>query len=247
MTLVEFLEPVKNRTLRDICISVLYFEEKYSNRTRLTIDEIRKALIRARVRGAPKTNIADILTKAGSLVDFHQDGKASRNWFLTETGRRKVRELHGFPESEVEIEEDTATLEGLATKLKDPDLKKYVEEGIKCLRVGALKASVVFLWAGAARLIQQECMKQNVNDVNAAILKHQPNAKTIRKIEDFAYINDKTLLLAAQDLGIFDKAEKGTLEDALNLRNRCGHPAKYHPGPKRVSSFIEDLVGVVFT
>ena len=50
----------------------------------------------------------------------------------------------------------------------------------------------------------------------------------------------------AQDLGLFDKAEKTTLGEALDLRNRCGHPSKYVPGVKKVSSFIEDVVGIVF-
>jgi hypothetical protein len=36
------------------------------------------------------------------------------------------------------------------------------------------------------------------------------------------------------------------LEEALNLRNRCGHPTKYRPGEKKVSSFIEDVAGIVF-
>ena len=48
------------------------------------------------------------------------------------------------------------------------------------------------------------------------------------------------------DLGEFDKNEKDTIEEALNLRNRCGHPGKYRPGIKKASSFIEDIISVVF-
>jgi len=33
-------------------------------------------------------------------------------------------------------------------------------------------------------------------------------------------------LLAARDLGLFDKNEKSTLEENLNLRNRSGHPGQ---------------------
>lgn len=35
------------------------------------------------------------------------------------------------------------------------------------------------------------------------------------------------------DLVYFDEIQKNTLEEALNLRNKCGHPAKYNPGKKR--------------
>jgi len=83
--------------------------------------------------------------------------------------------------------------------------------------------------------------------LNAAILKHDPKARKVTKLDHFAYIKDSVALLAAQDLGIFDKSEKDTLEEALDLRNRCGHPAKYQPGVKKVSSFIEDLISTVFS
>jgi hypothetical protein len=54
------------------------------------------------------------------------------------------------------------------------------------------------------------------------------------------------MLLALQELGILDKGEKTTLIEALDLRNRCGHPTKYTPGIKKASSFIEDVVGIVW-
>jgi hypothetical protein len=55
------------------------------------------------------------------------------------------------------------------------------------------------------------------------------------------------MLLAAKELGILDKPQKDTLEEALNLRNRCGHPGKYRPGIKKASSFIEDTISIVFS
>ncbi len=53
-------------------------------------------------------------------------------------------------------------------------------------------------------------------------------------------------MLSAQELGLYDKNQRAVLEDCLNLRNKCGHPGKYKVGPKKVSSFIEDLIGIVF-
>jgi hypothetical protein len=73
-----------------------------------------------------------------------------------------------------------------------------------------------------------------------------PEARNVGKLDDFAYIKDAVLLLALFDLGIIDKGEKGTLEENLDLRNRCGHPTKYKPGVNKSSSFIEDVVGIVF-
>jgi hypothetical protein len=54
------------------------------------------------------------------------------------------------------------------------------------------------------------------------------------------------MLLAAEGIGALDKNERTTLEDALDLRNKCGHPTKYNPGIVKASSFVEDVIGIVF-
>jgi hypothetical protein len=82
--------------------------------------------------------------------------------------------------------------------------------------------------------------------LSAALLRHDPKARTVRKLDDFAHIREKVVLLATEDLGLFDKNQRTTLEDCLDLRNKCGHPSRYAPGPKKVSCFIEDLIGIVF-
>ena len=82
--------------------------------------------------------------------------------------------------------------------------------------------------------------------MSAALQRHDPKARNVSSLDHFAYIKDKTMLLGAQELGVIDKNEKDTLEEALNLRNRSGHPSKYKPGIKKASSFIEDVVSIVF-
>jgi hypothetical protein len=53
-------------------------------------------------------------------------------------------------------------------------------------------------------------------------------------------------LAACPDIGILDKNEEAALVASLDLRNGCGHPTKYEPGPKKVSAFIEDVRRIVF-
>ena len=81
--------------------------------------------------------------------------------------------------------------------------------------------------------------------VNLAIQKHDQKARKLSSSDDFAYVKDKTMLLALEDLGLVDKGQRSVLEEGLGLRNRSGHPTKYRPGVNKVSSFIEDLVGIV--
>ena len=112
----------------------------------------------------------------------------------------------------------------------DDVVRGYVDEAITCLRAGALRAAVVFLWTGAVRTLHEAALKKGTAQLNAALQKHDPKARKVAKVEDFAYVRDKIFLLACGELGVLDKGERTTLEDALDLRNRCGHPTKYRPG-----------------
>jgi hypothetical protein len=78
------------------------------------------------------------------------------------------------------------------------------------------------------------------------VQRFDPKAPRVKSIDDFAYVKDAVVLLAAKDLGILDKNQKDVLTEALNLRNRSGHPGKYRLGIKKVSAFIEDIISIVF-
>jgi len=199
------------------------------------------------VPGWRKINVPDLLAKSGPYVDSPGFQDAKRLWSLTDSGTQHVRTLLDLPSAEPEIEHDVGSLENLASKVTDLGVRTYIEEVIKCLQVGALRASVVFLWVGAIRTIHGQLLSVGVSKLNQALLGHDPKARKVSKVDDFAYIKDKDVLLAAQDLGLVDKGQRSTLEEALDLRNRCGHPTKYKPGVKKVSSFIEDVVGIVFS
>lgn len=247
MTIVEFLHPIIKKPVRDLCLAAFYFEQRYSEKDAITVQELRAALRRARVPRASKINLADILGKMAPLVDVVGKKGHAFLWSITPTGQKRIRLLLGLPEADAEIEHDVFSLEKLLTSIADKDVADYVKESIKCLSVGALRAATVFLWAGAVRRIQEEVIACGAQNVNTAATKHDPKARKIKRIDDLSYIKESTLLFTAQELGLFDKNQRGVLEDALSLRNKCGHPGKYKPGPKKVSSFIEDVVGIVFT
>jgi hypothetical protein len=247
LTLIEFLAPLRKRPIKDKCLATLFYEETYNSNQALAVEDLRKNLVSARVPRANQANLADVLSKTGHFV--HAPGKdlySRRVWSLTDSGRKYVRESLGLLSVEAEVNHDVTTLQSIATALKDPLIREYVLEALKCLNADALRAAVVFLWTGAIRVLQEKALAVGGRSLNAAVSKHDPKARPITKIEDFAYLKDSVSLLALQELGIIDKGEKGTLEEALNLRNRCGHPTNYKPGVKKVSSFVEDVVGIVF-
>lgn len=248
MTLVEFLAPLKSSSTKDKCLSVLYYCKHSEGVPGMTIAAIRADLRRSRVPKAAKINIADVLARAGEYVDravSEEDGR--RLWQLTDSGDRHVRELLGLPSLEPEIQQDVASLTALAKKISDDTVRGYVEESIRCLQAGALRAAVVFLWTGAIRTLHDESLTKGAATVNVALQKQDPKARRVSTIEHFAWIGDRTFLDATPDMGLLDKGQKDTLVDALNLRNRCGHPTKYRPREAKAKSFIEDVLGIVFT
>ena len=246
MTLGEFLAPLADGSQREVCLAVLYYHQHYRHKSAITVEEIRDELGRARVPRASKINVADVLNKSGAFVDSPGADGNRRLWQLTTSGEAHIRGKLNLPASEPEIEHDVATLRSLAAKVSDSVVRDYILEAIKCLSVGAIRAAIVFLWTGAIRTLQEESLAKHTAALNAAITKHDSKARSVNKLEDFAYIRDATALLAFQELGILDKGEKSTLGEGLDLRNRCGHPTKYIPGIKKASSFIEDIVGIVF-
>lgn len=246
MTLVEFLAPLKTGKHESRVLAVLYFCEQYESQPALTAEAIKRRLQAARAPGASKVNVPDVLSKSGALADTNGLEGKSRLWKLTESGRKHVRELLGLPANQPELEHDVGTLTALVAKVKDADVREYLEEALKSLSVGALRPCVVSVWVAAARALQHEIMKKGAVAVTTAVQRHDPKAKQIKSVDDFAYVKESVQLLAARDLSLIDKSQKDALEDALDLRNRCGHPSKYRPGAKKVAAFIEDVVAIVF-
>lgn len=248
MTLVEFLHPLKPGNNRDICLGALYFHQRYEKVREVTVDGLRALLRRGKVKNAKNMNIADVLSKAAPYV--HQAGKQGVKilWALTTSGEVRVRELLELPVSDMEIENDVTSIDVLVNTVPDKDVADYLQEALKCLQVNALRATVVFVWSAVTKEIRERVFASGANVVDAAIAKHDksPRRKTISKDDDLTFVKEKLLIQVATDLGVFDSNEKGILEGCLDLRNKCGHPGKYNPGPKKVSSFIEDVIGIVF-
>jgi hypothetical protein len=246
MTLVEFLAPLKSATVRKKVLAVLYYEQRYSGTAPSTVEALRAALARARTPKAAKINVADHLAKSGEYVDSPGTDGGRRVWQLTPSGERYVRELLGLPEDEPEIDHDVSSLSVLAAKIKDETVRSYVDEAIKCLRAGALRAAVVFLWTGAIRTLHEDALRLGAPHLNTALQNRDQKTRAVSKIEHFAWVGDRVFLDATPDMGLLDKGQRDTLIEALNLRNRCGHPTKFKPGAHKVSVFIEDVLGIVF-
>ena len=242
LTVGEYLRPVKDGTHRDRVLAVMAWANAFSEDSSVSTSEIRGLLRTARVHRASAINISSVLARAEDLVARNDE---VGGWWLTVTGHKYViGELglridgKGLP--------PVAPVRAIAAAIPDAVAREYVEEAILCLEAGALRASVVFLWAGAIRMLQDKAMQKGKGAVTTAVQRHDSRAPRIASIDAFARIKDKDTLLAARDLGLIDKGEWVALQAGLDLRNQCGHPTKYQPKTAKVTAFIEDVAGIIF-
>lgn len=148
------------------------------------------------------------------------------------------RLLPGQSQDEV----DTTALTNIVAELTDPDEREYFSEAISCYRIKAFRAAVVLAWQAVVRRIHLECFAHSLNALNTVLVKHDQKAREIKSMDDLGVVKESILLDVARDLGIFDKNVKGVLVECLGLRNKCGHPGKYSPGPSKVAAYLEDLI-----
>lgn len=245
MTFVEFLVPLRGAGQRTLVLATLFYLRHYRDQGDATTAEVRDALRQARIPGVVNWNLARALHDAGE----HVDRRPGMRWSLTDTGEAYCAGTLGLSSGKPEntVAHDVSVLSSVGAKITNDDVRAYVDEAITCLQASALRAAVVFLWTGAIRHLHEAALAKGVQPLNAALLKQDPKSRTVKNVDGFAYIEDRTFLDATPDIGILDKGQKDTLVEALSLRNRCGHPTKYRPGENKTKSFIEDVLGVVFT
>lgn len=201
-TLLEYLRPVRAGSRRAVCLAALKWLQDEDGRESASATEVKNALISARVPKAKTFNVADVMGKAGHLVTSpgRSESKAIM-WSLTTSGYEWVNEQLGPEAAPAAVVNSVSGLTTLASNITDEVIKGYVEESLLCYRVGALRASVVFLWSGAIRHLQDRAWAMGVANLNAALIKHDPKAKHVTKIEDFSAVKDVTQLLGFRELG----------------------------------------------
>lgn len=198
-TLLEFLGPVRKGTQKDICLCAMHYLAA-RGQGRCTAAELKASLVKARVPKAKQLNVAAVLARAGELVAAEHDGRAN-TWALTSSGEAYVANALGLNEAEPEVKNTTDRLSTLLGGVSDEVVKGYIEESLLCYQVNARRAAVVFLWSGAIRHMQDKALVVGTTALNAALVKHDPKAKQVAKIEDFSAVKDVTQLLAFREVG----------------------------------------------
>lgn len=145
-----------------------------------------------------------------------------------------------------------SNLSRLLNDIADEDERNYINEALNCLSIDARRAAIVLGWIGAMWSLHKRIENKGFSLFNKCYEERysksgKRSTKTIKKIEDFEYSPDNEVLLVSEDMGILDRGERRILEKCLELRNTCGHPSKYVPGPSETSVFFERLVNILLS
>jgi hypothetical protein len=214
-SVVEFLDPIKDKGWRPLALGAMLYASRYEGSRYLSVDQLRAILRRARLPKVNSVNLHNVLNRSGALVDYRTSAAGRKEWVLTLAGHEWIMPQIPVAFTPIDTASDVDDLGRLSAKVKESDVKDYLDEAIICLRAGASRACVVFLWIGAVRSLQRKLLFYPEASVNTTLQKHDPKARMIKSLDDFEYIKESTLLLASQELGIFDKGERQMLEQAL--------------------------------
>jgi len=187
-------------------------------------------------------DISDVLLHMGiSKSNFGE-------YALIDNTKRKIDisplDLIGSATPKAHIQTDG--IENLLKNVLDPDEKSYLLEALSCIHNGTLRAGVIMAWTAAIHKLRTLLLKYPKNELNDAIQRHRKSARSIKSIDDFSYIQDITLIETSCTIGLFDKSQIDHLRTCLQLRNSCSHPSKYKPTSVKVTSFLDDIINIIW-
>lgn len=246
----ELLKPLKNESIQVRALAVAYFLIKHRGVSAVTSSDIVDIFKNIRDRTAAASNISQALINSAGLGFVHNTG-AKRGkailWEVTDSGAADVETRLGIVAELHEFAREVVELTAVASALANQDIREYLQEGVNCLKVRAVRASIVFVWSGAIRLVQQKLMDTALIGKTITSLRAQGIKANINSIDDWSYVKDIQTLQTAKDVGLYNKTEHQTIGNALVLRNQCGHPSNFTPTLNKTKSYLEEINDLMFS
>jgi hypothetical protein len=178
------------------------------------------------------------------------NGKAintPHGWELTDAGRKHIVNELGI---ELGVSPMSRAASGLAkhsSKIRNPQIREFVEEAIECLDHGHRRAAVVLSWVGAVAILQEYVVSNRLVDFNAEAARRNTKWKTATTADDISSrMEEFEFLQTCSGISLFGKSVKNRLEQALKLRNGAGHPNQLALGELEDAAHVESLVKNVF-
>lgn len=146
-----------------------------------------------------------------------------------------------------EITRTSNVITNLLDQISNEDEKIFLLEANDCLLISKFRPAIIMAWCATMWNIYSKIEMIGFKNFGVCFSqKYNKKTKNVHKKQDLLYFKDSDIIQICEDLGIYDSNIRKTLIDCLNLRNKCSHPGKYHPGIKKTEAFFEDIISNVF-
>lgn len=208
------------------------------------VADIKKIAASGGLRKANSWNVSDVLSRGKGLAVSVPGG-----WELTATGRSHVVGLVGAPESR--IQNVASSIRAHLAQVTSPAVKKFLEEAASCFEHGYYRAAIVLSWAGAVSVLHERVIAHHLSAFNAEAARRTATSKQPWRpavtADDLGEMKEHEFLQVIAAINIIGKNVKQLLENALKLRNSCGHPTSVDVAENMAASHLEVLILNVFT
>jgi hypothetical protein len=206
-----------------------------------SVGEIKDIAWAAGLRAMRTWNVSDVLGR-GAVQAIRTD----EGWELNAEGKKRVAELAGTSFA-TPVATAALDLRAPLAKIKNPDIVSFVGEAITCLELQQLRAAVVLSWVGAVAVLYDEVVTSHLPAFNAEAARRDPKWKAAKTTDDLSRMKEFEFLNILESISAIGKNVRQELQNALQLRNSCGHPNSLKIGSSRVASHIEILLLNVFS
>lgn len=197
-----------------------------------TVSEIKEVGLKVGLRRMEEWNVSAILSALKGKVI-----RIDAGWELTLEGRKAVRALTGAMLVGGEPLAASA-LRAFLDKLSDTHAKSFLSEAIECYEHGLHRAAVVLSWVGAISLLYGFVLTHRLDDFNHEACRRDNKWHDASTMDDLARMKEHDFLQILERLSIIGKGVKSELEQALRLRNSCGHPNSLVIAAHRVAATL---------
>jgi hypothetical protein len=197
---------------------------------------IRERAIEAGVKGANAIQYSAHLSSAEDKVF-----KTPKGWELTDEGRAYVAKIAAVAITASPAGAEAKALRALLPKLSNDDAREFLTEAIVCAEQSLFRAAVVLSWAGAVAVLHDIVIAKHLSAFNAEATKRDAKWKAAKNADDLGRMKEHDFLQIIEALSIIGKNTKHELEQALKLRNACGHPNSFKLGANKVAAHLETL------
>jgi hypothetical protein len=131
----------------------------------------------------------------------------------------------------------------LVEKVPDGSEKDFLEEAVKCFRIGATRATIIMVWIVAMEHLQKYIYANKLQGFQAAQSAHtDKKMKRVINYDDFSDLKETRFIELARLSGAISNDVRKLLDEKLGVRNSAAHPSGVNISSHKATEFALDLI-----